>query len=98
MSKIVYLYVKASPSLLLTMFVNSQQILFIILFICEVITLHKIITRKQRKQSPQLKTTLYYITHKLDYIDRSQSKTQRLDHTKNFILLNQDIIKRFKLR
>jgi len=25
-----------------TMFVNSQQLLFIILFICEVITLHKI--------------------------------------------------------
>ena len=50
MSKIVYLYVKTSLSLLLPIncnddqnyFVNSQQFLFIIPFICEVITLHKI--------------------------------------------------------
>ena len=50
MSKIIYLYVKPLflhyflliATMIKTMFVNSQQILFIILFICEVITLHKI--------------------------------------------------------
>ena len=50
MSKIVYLYVKPLflyyflliATMTRTMFVNSQQLLFIILFICEVITLHKI--------------------------------------------------------
>ena len=49
-SKIVYLYVKPLflyyflliATMNKTMFVNSQQILLIILFICEVITLHKI--------------------------------------------------------
>src|SRR3990170_1086866 len=53
MSKIVYLYVKPLflyyflliATMTKTMFVNSQQPLFIILFICEVITLHKIIVR-----------------------------------------------------
>ena len=52
MSKIVYLYVRPLflyyflliATMIKTMFVNSQQILFIILFICEVITLHKINT------------------------------------------------------
>ena len=50
MSKIVYLYVKPLflyyflliAMMTKTMFVNSQQLLFIILFICELITLHKI--------------------------------------------------------
>ena len=50
MSKIVYLYVKTSLSLLLPIncnddqnyVFNSQQLLFIILFICEVITPHKV--------------------------------------------------------
>ena len=50
MSKIVYLYVKPLflyyflliATMTKTMFVNSQQLLIIILFICEVITLHKI--------------------------------------------------------
>src|SRR3954468_17501805 len=50
MSKIVYLYVKPLflyyflliATMNKTMFVNSQQLLIIILFICEVITLHKI--------------------------------------------------------
>ena len=51
-----------------------------------------------RKQSPQLKTILYYITLGLDYIDRPQSKTQRLDHTKTFILLDDDKTKRIELR
>ena len=50
MSKIVYLYVKPLflyyfpliATMTKAMFVNSQQLLIIILFICEVITLHKI--------------------------------------------------------
>ena len=50
MSKIVYLYVKPLflyyflliATMTKTMFVNSQQFLIVILFICEVITLHKI--------------------------------------------------------
>ena len=50
MSKIVYLYVKPLflyyflliATMTKTMFVNSQQLLFIILFMCEVITLHMI--------------------------------------------------------
>ena len=85
MSKIVYLYVKPLflyyfllvATMNKTEFVNSQQLLFIILFICEVITLHKIniwslyfflffllfnsLKFIARKQCPQLKTTLYYI-------------------------------------
>ena len=52
----------------------------------------------ERKQSPQLKSNLYYITLKLDYIDRTQSKAQRLDHTKTVILLDNDITKRIELR
>ena len=54
-----------------TMFVNSQQLLFIILFICEVITLHKInmiflffllFPQDHSKiAKPQLKTNLYFI-------------------------------------
>ena len=84
-SKIVYLYVKPLflyyflliATMIKTMLVNSQQISFIILFICEVITLHKIniwcfyfylsfllfnsLKIIARKQSPQLKTTLYYV-------------------------------------
>src|SRR4051812_5952314 len=50
MSKIVYLYVKPLflyyflliATMTKTKFVNTQQVLIIILFICEVITLHKI--------------------------------------------------------
>ena len=50
MSMIIYLYVKPLfpyyflliATMTKAMFVNSQQLLFIILFICEVITLHKI--------------------------------------------------------
>ena len=50
MSKIVYLYVKPLfiyyflliAAMTKTMFVNSQQLLFIILFIYEVITIHNI--------------------------------------------------------
>ena len=50
MSKIVYLYVKPLflyyflliAMMTKTKFVNSQQFLIIILFLCEVITLHKI--------------------------------------------------------
>ena len=50
MSKIVYLYVKPLflyyflliSTMTKTMFVNSQQLLFIMLFLCELITLHTI--------------------------------------------------------
>ena len=50
MSMIIYLYVKPLfpyyflliATMTKTMFVNSQQLLFIVLSICEVITLHKI--------------------------------------------------------
>ena len=50
MSKIVYLYVKPLflyyllliATMTKAMFVNSQQLLIIILFLCEVITFHKI--------------------------------------------------------
>ena len=99
MSKIVYLYVKPLflyyflliATMTKTMFVNSQQILFIILFICEVITFHKIIIQsfllllfflffsqdQSKKAKPSTQNySLLYITHGLDYIDRDQNKTQ----------------------
>ena len=41
--------------------------------------------------------SLLYITHGLNYIDRDQ-KNSKLDQTKFFILLDQDITKRIELR
>ena len=46
-----------------------------------------------RKQSPQLKTNIYYITPELDYIEGTQSRTQSYIIL-NFILLDQDITKK----
>ena len=92
MSMIIYLYVKplfAYYFLLIAtmtkaMSANSQQLLFIVLFLCELITpvrsiydpflffiLFNFLKIIARNQSPQLKTTHYYIAHGLNYINRS---------------------------
>ena len=92
-----------------TMFVNSQQLLFIILFICEVITLHKInmtflfflfISLRSLQDSKALDSTLIFII----YSSRTRlhrgiiKQNSKLDHAINFILLDQDITKRIELR
>src|SRR6266566_473670 len=88
------------------MFINSQQISIDILLICEVITPHKIIKYNlfafilyfflflflriiASKQSPNSRTRLHRGNIK---------QNSKLDHTKNFIQLDQDITKRIELR
>ena len=96
------------------MFVNSQQISIDILLICEVITPHKIIIytlcfysillfisffqdhSKQAKPSTQNYFLLYNSRTRLHR--GNIKKNSKLDHTKNFILLDQDITKRIELR
>ena len=93
------------------MFVNSQQLLIIILFLCEVITLHKInmisfysflffYSLKIMANNQALDSTLIFIIYS------SQTRLQRkiikqnskLDHAINFILLDQDTTNRIELR
>ena len=96
------------------MFVNSQQISIDILLICEVITPHKIIIytlcfysillsisfsqdhSKQAKPSTQNYFLLYNSRTRLHRENIKQNS--KLDHTKNFILLDQDITKRIEIR
>ena len=95
-----------------TMFVNSQQLLFIILFICEVITIHKInmnslflfilsfIHSRSWQNNQALDSTLIFII----YSSRTQlqieiiKQNSKLDHAINFILLDQDTTNRTELR
>ena len=81
-SKIVYLYVKPLflyyflliATMTKTMFVNSQQSLFIILFICEVITLHNI-------------NMISFISfYSFSFLLRSYQDNQALDSTLIFII------------
>ena len=92
------------------MFVNSQQISIDILLICEVITPHKIIIytlcfysillsisfsqdhSKQAKPSTQNYFLLYNSRTRLHRGNIKQNS--KLDHTKNFILLDQGITKK----
>src|SRR4051812_12552704 len=102
MSMIIYLYVKPLfpyyflliATMTKAMSANSQQLLIIILFLCEVITLNKInmnfcfflfffffsfIHPRSWQNNQALDSTLIfsiYIAHGLNYIERSQSKTQ----------------------
>ena len=94
-----------------TMFVSSQQLLFIILFICEVITLHKInmisfisfcsfISSRSWQNNQALDSTLTFIIYSSQTrlhrkIIRQNSK---LDHVINFILLDQNTTNRIELR
>ena len=120
MSKIVYLYVKPLflyyflliGTMTKTMLVNSQQLLFIILFLCEHITLHEIhmislflfilffIHPRSWQSNQALDSTLIFII----YSSRTQlhreiiKQNSKLDHAINFILLDQDITKRIILR
>ena len=94
---------------------NSQQLLIIILFLCEVITLNKInmnslflfilflfsfIHPRSWQNNQALDSTLIFII----YSSRTRlhrgiiKQNSKLDHTKNFILLDQDITKRIELR
>ena len=95
-----------------TMFVNSQQLLIIILFLCEVITLNKInmnslflfilsfIHSRSWQNNQALDSTLIFII----YSSRTRlhrgiiKQNSKLDHTKTFILLDQDTTKRIELR
>ena len=75
MSKKVYLYVKPHflyyflliATMTKTTFANSQQLLFIILFICEVITLHKI------NMIPLFLFTIYFSSYSLKIIANSKA-------------------------
>src|SRR3954464_3072467 len=120
MSMIIYLYVKPLfpyyflliATMTKAMPANSQQLLIIILFLCEVITLNKInmnslflfilsfIHSKSWQNNQALDSTLIY------YIYSSRTRLQReiikqnskLDHAIDFILLDQDTINRIELR
>ena len=96
-----------------TMFVNSQQLLFIMLFICDLITLHKIhmislflfilslfFTLRSWQNNQALDSTLTFIIYSSwTRLHRSIiNQNSQLDHTKSFMLLDQDIIKRIELR
>ena len=97
-----------------TMFVKSQQLLFTILFICEVITLHKIniwyfyffllFSFLLFSQDHSNKAKYLSQNYSLLYISRTRlhrgiiRQNSKLDHTKIFILLDQDITKRIELR
>src|SRR3954465_15323222 len=120
MSIIVYLYVKHLFSyyflLIATMTkampANSQQLLIIILFLCEVITLNKInmnslflfilsfIHSKSWQNNQALDSTLIFII----YSSRTRlqreiiKQNSKLDHAINFILLDQDTTNRVELR
>ena len=93
MSKIVYLYVRPFflyyflliATMTKTKFANSQQLLSLILLMCEVISIHKInmnsfilfilffyLPKIMAKQSsPRLNTNICYIAHRLDYKEGS---------------------------
>ena len=95
------------------MFVNYQQILFIILFLCELISLHKIhmislflfiyfsflLFLRSWQNNQALDSTLIFII----YSSRTRlhrgiiKEDSKLDHTKKNILRDQDISKRIKL-
>ena len=123
MSKIVYLYVKPLffyhflliATMTKAMSANSQQLLIIILFLCEVITLNKInmnflflfilflfsfLHPRSWQNNQALDSTLIFII----YSSRTRlhrgiiKQNSKVDHTKNFILLDQDTTKRIKLR
>ena len=96
------------------MFVNSQQLLIIILFLCEVITLNKInmnffvsfilffffYSLKIMEKNQALDSTLIFII----YNSRTRlhrgiiKQNSKLDHAINFILLDQDTTNRIELR
>ena len=122
MSKIVYLYVKPLflyyflliATMTKAMFANSQQFLIITLFLCEVITLHKInmislflfilsfsfIPSRSKWDDQALDSTLIFIIYSSrTWLHRGIIRQgSKLNHTKNFILLDQDITKRIELR
>ena len=94
-----------------TTFVNSQQLLCLIIFMCEVITIHKfnmnsfilfILSTFSRswQDSKALDSTLIFIIDSLRTRLHKEFTKQnsKLDHTKNFILLDQDITKRIEVR
>ena len=119
---IIYLYVKPLFPyyflLIATMtkpiFSNSQQLLIIILFLCEVITFNKInmnslilfilfilsIYPRSWQNNQALDSTLIFII----YSSRTRlqreiiKQNSKLDHAINFILLNQDTTSRIELR
>src|SRR3954464_4172465 len=122
MYMIVYLYVKPLflyyflliATMTKAMFVNSQQILIIILFLCEVLTLHKInmislflfilsfsfIPSRSWQNNQALDSTLIFII----YSSRTRlhkgiiKQNSKLDHAINFILLDQDTTNMIELR
>ena len=116
---IIYLYVKPLfpyyflliATMTKAIFANSQQLLIIILFLCEVITLNKInmnflflflsfIHPRSWQNNQALDSTLIFII----YSSRTRlhreiiKQNSKLDHAINFILLDQDTTNRIELR
>ena len=122
MSKIVYLYVKPLfpyyflliATMTKAMLVNSQQLLFIILFLCELITLHKInmislflfilsfsfIPSRSWQNNQALDSTLIFIIYSSrTWLHRKIIKqNSKLDHAINFIILDQNTNNGIELR
>ena len=123
MSTIIYLYVKPLfpyyflliATMTKAIFSNSHQLLIIILFLCEVITLNKInmnflflfilflfsfIHPRSWKNNQALDSTLIFIIYssRTRLHRRIIKQNSKLNHTKTFMLLDQDIIKRIELR
>ena len=122
MSMIIYLYVKPLfpyyflliATMTKAMSANSQQLLIIILFLCEVITLNKInmnflffysflfsfIHPRSWQNNQALDSTLIFIIYSSwTRLHREIIKqNSKLDHAINFILLDQDTTNRIELR
>ena len=93
---------------------NSQQLLIIILFLCEVITLNKInmislfllilfpffIHSRSWQNNQALDSKLIFIIYSSQTRLQREIKKQnsKLDHAINFILLDQDTTNRIELR
>src|SRR3954469_22665489 len=122
MSMIIYLYVKPLfpyyflliATMTKAMSANSQQLLIIILFLCEVITLNKInmnslflfilfllsfIHSRSWRNNQALDSTLILLYSSQTRLHRGIIKqNSKLDHAINFILPDQDTTNRIQLR
>ena len=119
---IIYLYVKPLfpyyflliATMTKAMSANSQQLLIIILFLCEVITLNKInmislyfffllffsfIHSRSWQNNQALDSTLIFIIQLTDSITKEDHKAKlKTRSCHNFILLNQDTTNKIELR
>ena len=122
MSKIVYLYVKPLflyyflliATMTKAIFANSQQLLIIILFLCEVITFNKInmnflilfilfllsIYPRSWQNNQALDSTLIFLIYssRIRLHRKIIKQNSKLDHAINFVLPDQDTTNRIELR